>query len=51
MGNKYVVAVWIRAHGDFEYEDVYRGESFLEAMWALFQNKGRTRCVKFEWRG
>lgn len=56
MGNKYEVSSWVfnEAYegGAYEYQTVYRGESFLRMLHVAWQEKRKgVGCVKMEWRG
>lgn len=53
MGLKYEVDAWLYNDGllEWRYEEVYRGQSFIKAMYMLAQAKRRgAGCVKLEWR-
>ena len=53
MGNRYEVYKW-EFHTllqEWRYEEVYCGQSFVKAMWNMWQAKRNgTGCVKLEWR-
>jgi hypothetical protein len=53
MGVKYEVDAWLynaRLH-EWRYEEVYRGQSFIKAMYMLVRAKRHgAGCVKLEWR-
>lgn len=52
MGTRWEVHVWVeQAPGEWRYELVHGGQSFLRAAVAALRFKLSTRaCVKVEWR-
>lgn len=56
MGNTYEVSGWVfrDRHGfgrpDWHYEEVYRGESLVAALWHAMRARSRYGCVKLEMR-
>lgn len=53
MGNKFTIEAWGKHYGHREYSmlQVWAGQSFIAAMWALWQVKRRGYgCVTLNWR-
>jgi len=53
MGNTWEVSVWIFVdwRGDYAYEEYWRGESAILAVWHFVKAKRQgIKCVKIEWR-
>jgi len=51
MGNAWVVMKWVvDDNGDYNYAEVYRGESALVAFWKFLRARKGSGCVKIEWR-
>ena len=52
MGNTWEVYAWVIVTSEFEYVQVYAGESRKAAMRAARKAKeGGCKCVKIMWRG
>ena len=52
MGNTWEVYAWREVNElvRFDYVMVYRGESWVSAIWAAVKAKRTCGCVKVEWR-
>lgn len=51
MGNKWEVCSYEKYAGSWGYVTMYRGESFLKALWTMRTlKKLGVGCVKLEWR-
>jgi hypothetical protein len=53
MGNTFEVYSYLHVEkGVYDYKLIYAGESMMDAMAAIFNEKSKgVGCVKFEWRG
>lgn len=51
MGNTFEVNAWARdAQGEYGNLCIYRGESFLAALWTMFGSRKAYGCLTLEWR-
>lgn len=52
MGSKYEVKGWVSdGRGDYEWVELYRGQSFVRALWATWRGRANgAGCVRLEWR-
>lgn len=51
MGWTYEVTAWVQVGGNWQDEDVYRGEWLVSALLAFRRARKRSGCVRFTWRG
>ena len=52
MGNTFEVLVWVKQFDDlYGYDEFYRGESLIAAIWNFFKAKRQGHgCVTIHWR-
>ena len=51
MGVKWSVLQWVPVRPDrYDYESVYRGRSFIRAVFAAMKARRKYGCVLIEWR-
>lgn len=51
MGTKFEIEVWKKSDGGCAYEEFWRGESLIAALWNLYKAKREGHgCVTLHWR-
>ena len=50
MGNTFTVECWTPTPDGYEWLEVYRGESWLEAAKVVWEFRNSVGCIRLEWR-